>query len=113
MQVLVANSGTLGSRPFRWGPDIRPDDGRLDVCVIRARTLLDFLTIGWHFVRGQHRRSPGVKYLAAFRSVTLASRKPRPVQADGEIVGETPVTVTVVPGAVRVVVPPARAETPV
>ena len=28
-----------------------------------------------------------------------------PVQADGEIVGETPVTVRVVAGAVRVVVP--------
>ena len=41
MQVLVANSGTLGSRPFRWGQDIRPDDGRLDVCVIAARTLLE------------------------------------------------------------------------
>ncbi len=112
MQVLIANSGTLGSRPFRWGPDIRPDDGRLDVCVIRAQTLLDFLRIGWHFVRGQHRRSPGVRYLVATRSITLATRKPMPVQADGEIVGETPVTVTVVPGAVRVVVPPPGAGAP-
>lgn len=33
-QVLVANSGTLGSRPFRWGLDIRPDDGQVDVCLI-------------------------------------------------------------------------------
>ena len=112
MQILVANSGTLGSRPFRWGPGIHPGDGRLDVCVIRAQTLLDFLTIGWHFLRGQHHLSPGVKYLAAFQSVTLSTRKPMPVQADGEIVGETPVTVTVVPGAVRVVVPPSMATPP-
>ena len=44
-QVLVANGGILGQPPFRWGPGIRPDDGRLDVCVIRARTLLDYLRL--------------------------------------------------------------------
>ena len=67
LQVLEAKvSGTLGSRPFRWGPDIRPDDGRLDVCVIRARTVVDFLGIlGWQFVTGRHRRHPKVSYLPA------------------------------------------------
>lgn len=107
LQVLVANCGTLGARPFRWGPDIRPDDGRLDVCVIRARTLLHFLTLGWHFALGQHRRNPNVRYLSAARSVTIATPKPLPVQADGEIVGQTPVTVRLSPGALRVVVPRA------
>lgn len=105
LQVLVANCGTLGSRPFRWGPDIRPDDGRLDVCVIRARTLLHFLTLGWHFAIGQHRRNPNVRYLTAAREVTIVTPKPMPVQADGEIVGQTPVTVRLAPGALRVVVP--------
>lgn len=105
MQVLVANCGTLGHRPFRWGPDIRPDDARLDVCVIRTRTVVDFVTLSWHFICGQHRRSPKVHYLAATRSVTIATTKPMPVQADGEIVGQTPVTVRVVPGAIRIIVP--------
>jgi len=105
MQVLVANSGTLGQRPFRWGEDIRPDDGRLDVCVIRARTLAGLVSLGWHFVRGRHRQAPDVHYLAATREVTVSTARPMPVQADGEIVGETPVTVRIVPGAVRVVVP--------
>jgi YegS/Rv2252/BmrU family lipid kinase len=113
-QVLVANSGTLGQPPFRWGPDIRPDDGTLDVCVIRARSLWDFARIGWNFVLGRHRRAPNVRYLAARRAVTIAtvSPKPLPVQADGEIIGQTPVTVQVKPGAVRVVVPAARGDRP-
>jgi YegS/Rv2252/BmrU family lipid kinase len=105
VQVLVANSGTLGQRPFRWGPGIRPDDGRLDVCVIRARTLLDFLALGWHVVTGRHRSDPNVRYEAARREVVIDSRRPLPVQADGEVVGQTPVTVRVVPRGVRVVVP--------
>lgn len=105
MQVLVANSGTLGQRPFRWGEDIRPDDGRLDVCVIHAQSLAGLVALGWHFVRGRHRQAPDARYLAATREVTVSTARPMPVQADGEIVGETPVTVRIVPGAVRVVVP--------
>jgi YegS/Rv2252/BmrU family lipid kinase len=110
-QVLVANSGILGQPPFRWGPDIRPDDGRLDVCVIRARTVLDYLVLGWHVLLGQHRRDPNVGYRVAEQAVEIATNAPMPVQADGEIVGETPVTVKAVPGAVRVIVPaPASTE---
>src|SRR5205823_2127567 len=75
LQVLVANCGTLGRPPFRWGPGIRPDDGRLDVCVIRARTLLDFAAMGWHFLLGQHRQAPRVSYQSAWREVTIATTK--------------------------------------
>ena len=111
LQVVVANSGTLGQRPFRWGPDIRPDDGRLDVCVIRARTIAHLARLGWHVVSGQHKSNPNVRYLAATREVTIASDHPLPVQADGEIVGETPVTLRLVAAAVCVVVP-GRAPDP-
>jgi YegS/Rv2252/BmrU family lipid kinase len=106
-QVLVANGGILGQPPFRWGPNIRPDDGRVDVCIVRARTLLDYMELAWHVLLGQHRRSPNVRYLAAERAVIVRTRRPLPVQADGEIIGETPVQVKVVPHAVRVIVPVA------
>jgi YegS/Rv2252/BmrU family lipid kinase len=106
-QVVVANSATLGQPPFRWGPDIRPDDGRVDVCIIRARHLIDYAVLAWYVVTRQHRRSRQVGYLRAGRSVRIESDRPLPVQADGEIVGETPVEVRVAPGAVRVVTPAA------
>jgi diacylglycerol kinase family enzyme len=106
-QVVVANSGILGQPPFRWGPDIRPNDGRLDVCIIRARTLLDYARLGWYVLTAQHHRSPNVRYLAVRHAVAISSRRPLPVQGDGEILGETPVTVEVVPGAVAVIVPAA------
>jgi diacylglycerol kinase (ATP) len=104
-QVVIANCGLLGQPPFRWGPDIRPDDGRLDVCVIRARTFFDYARLFWNFLRGQHRRDPKVRYLAAERAIAITTDRPFPIQADGEIIGETPVQVEVVPGAVRVLVP--------
>ncbi len=104
-QVIVANVGTLGQPPFRWGPDIRLDDGKLDVCISKARTLIHYLGLAWHVVTRRHRADPNVRYDRAERSVSIATRHPVPVQADGEIIGETPVVVEVVPGALTVIVP--------
>ncbi len=105
-QVLIANSGTLGQRPFRWGPDIRLDDGLLCVCVIRARSWRDYLRVAWNFVRGRHRLDPNVSYVDTDQTVRVDADRPLPVQADGELIGETPVAVEIVPRAVRVLVPP-------
>jgi diacylglycerol kinase (ATP) len=104
-QVVIANCGVLGQPPFRWGPHILPDDGRLDVCIIRARTALDYLKLSLHVVSGQFRSHPNLRYLVAERAVAINADRPLPVQADGEIIGETPVLVHVVPKAVQVVVP--------
>ncbi len=104
-QVLVANGGILGQPPFRWGPDIRPDDGRLDLCIVRARTLLDYLKLAWYVLIGQHKRSPNVRYLASERDIFIDTKRPMPVQADGEIIGETPVHIFAAPRAIQVVVP--------
>jgi len=104
-QVLVANTGMMGHNAFRWGPDIHPDDGVLNLCIVRARTLLDYLGIFWHVVRGSHEKSQRVTYLTASRSVTINAKHPLPVQADGEILGKTPVQIEIVPLTLKVVVP--------
>lgn len=109
-QVLVANGGVLGIPPFRWGPHIRPNDGRIDVCVVSARTALDYLGLAWHTALGQQRRDRNVRYFAARQSIVISADRPLPVQADGEIIGETPIQIQVVPSALQVVVPPAQAE---
>jgi diacylglycerol kinase family enzyme len=55
--------------------------------------------------RGRHNESPHVRYVEAKRSISIASRKALPVQADGEIVGETPVQIELVPAALKLIVP--------
>jgi YegS/Rv2252/BmrU family lipid kinase len=105
IQVLIANGGTLGVAPLRWGPGISPTDGRANVCIVGARLPSDYLKLAWSALRGKHRDNPNLKYLTVRESVTITTDPPLPVQADGEIIGTTPVTVRVVPGVVRVVVP--------
>jgi YegS/Rv2252/BmrU family lipid kinase len=106
-QVLIANGGVLGMPPFRWGPHIRPDDGRIDVCVLSARSLSDYLRVAWQVLIGHRRRSPNIRYYSAERSVIVDADRPLPIQGDGEILGETPVKVQVIPDAVALVVPPS------
>jgi diacylglycerol kinase (ATP) len=102
--VVVANVGTLGQAPFRWGPQISVDDGRLDICIVRARTALDYLALAWHVLLGQFRRHRNVRYLVAERTIAIDTKRRLPVQADGEIIGETPVIVHVLRQAVHIVV---------
>jgi diacylglycerol kinase (ATP) len=105
LQVLIANGGVLGAPPFRWGPDIRPDDGKINVCIVSARTALDYLGLIWHTLLGQQRRDRNVRYLVAKRSIAISADHPLPIQADGEIIGDTPLQIEVVPNALKVIVP--------
>jgi len=105
LQVLIANCGVLGAPPFRWGPDICPDDGKIDVCIVSARTALDYVGLIWHTLLGQQRRDRNVRYLTAERSIAVSADHPLPIQADGEMIGDTPIQIEVVPDALKVIVP--------
>ncbi|APW59685.1 diacylglycerol/lipid kinase family protein [Paludisphaera borealis] len=105
LQVLLANCGALGVSGLRWGPDIQVDDGRIDVCIFRPRSPLDYPRIAWNFLVGRHGQETRLTYLRASRSVLVQANEPLPVQGDGEIITQTPLTVEIVPRAVRVVVP--------
>jgi len=104
-QVLIANAGTLGAKPLTWGEHIHPNDGQLDLCIVRVRTLLDYPRVIWQFVTGRRGNKNNIQYVPIHESVTLAADKPLPVQADGEIIGTTPITVTVVPRGITVITP--------
>ena len=105
LQVVLANCGGLGTTKLRWGPDVCVSDGQIDVCILRARTLLDYLSVGYSVLRGRHREERNIQYLPARRAVAVHTDKPLPVQGDGEVIGETPLEVQIVPGALRVLVP--------
>ncbi len=104
-QVVVANAGAAGTPPFTWGPGIDPTDGTLDLCVYVARTLRDYLALAWKVASGRHRRGPQARYFRVREEVVIRSERPLLVQADGELIGRTPITLQVAPTAIRVVVP--------
>jgi YegS/Rv2252/BmrU family lipid kinase len=110
-EVNLANAGIVGDPRLRWGPQVRLDDGRLNVCIVRARTFVDYVRLVWSALLGRQRRDPHLRYLTAERSVAVQSDPAQPVQADGEYIGQTPVVVQFMPAAVRLIVPPMPQHT--
>jgi diacylglycerol kinase (ATP) len=111
-QVVVANVGALGAAAFAWGPGIDPSDGRINVCVYDVPRLRDLVTLSWRVFRGRWREDARARYFTAERDVVIRTRKPIPVQGDGELLGHTPITLRVAPRAIRVVVPSLEDATP-
>jgi YegS/Rv2252/BmrU family lipid kinase len=105
--VLVANCGEVIPRIVRLGPGITPTDGFLDVIVLRADSFSQSVRAVWDLIR----LAPGVVGGGTFvghargREVRVESDEIQPVQLDGEPGGETPFTASVVPGAIRIMVP--------
>lgn len=104
-QVIVANCATLGAAPFTWGPGILPDDGVLNVCVFNTRSALDTAKVVWKVLTSDHSRGALTRYYPATERIVIRSRPPLDVQADGEIIGRTPVTIDLAPGVLKVVAP--------
>ena len=67
--------------------------------------LHDYARLLWVAFRGHRAKTPSIEHQVFDRSLTIDSKHRLPVQADGEIVGETPITITVVHQALHVVVP--------
>jgi YegS/Rv2252/BmrU family lipid kinase len=104
-EVEVVNLGAVGEPAIRWGPHVRVDDGIVDICVVRARSVLDLLSIASSVLLGRQRSEPNLRFFQAQRQVHIASGRRLPVQGDGDFIGYTPVRIRVVPGALKVVVP--------
>jgi diacylglycerol kinase family enzyme len=104
-EVTVANCDFIGDIPWPWAPTILPDDGKLDVCLVLVPTAAESIRSGLRVMRHRRKPVPNVRWLRARRSVRIEPNRRLPVQGDGDLIGETPVEVTVLPDAVRIIVP--------
>jgi YegS/Rv2252/BmrU family lipid kinase len=102
--VLVGNLGRLqGGLPIM--PDARPDDGLLDVAVLRTRTLPDWLRLAARVLLRRRRKDPELEVFRA-RKVEVRCDRPQPVERDGDPAGESDhLVVEVVPDALTLCVP--------
>jgi diacylglycerol kinase family enzyme len=109
LDVAIMNGGLLSAQLYPRGPKIRIDDGSLGVWILRMKTPADCARYFFSVFTGR-RRHPLAKFLRAKRSVRIRSSAPLPVQADGDIIGSTPIEVGVLPGALAVWAPAPRVE---
>lgn len=103
VQLFVANGGQIALAPFRIGPGIAFDDGVLDVCAYDVQSWWHYFVVGWRLLWQNYRHQPHMKFWTIKRSIVVMTREPLSVQGDGEQRGTTPVTIEVLPNALRVI----------
>jgi len=103
LMVSVAN-GPYSGLGFTVAPGALMDDGLLDVRVFERFSRMELLRHFGAIVAGRRAYEPRVATYRS-RAVEIGSASPLPARADGDPLGGTPVTCSVLPGALRVVVP--------
>lgn len=103
MLCAVANSPAFGGG-MKIVPEASITDGLLDLFIVHKISRATLLKIFPKVYTGEHVTHPAVEIVRA-KSVTLDSGD-LPAYADGEAVGTSPLTASVVPGALQVFAPP-------
>ena len=107
-EILISNTTLLEKPPYVFGPPETLNDGQLEVYLITARTLIDYLQLVWNLFRHPGQSSTKFQHRIARKSVRIeAERSPQLVQGDGEVIGDTPLDIALAPRVLRVVVPKA------
>lgn len=104
-ELIVANSKILGIKALQLDPGIRMDDGKMNVCRIYAKSLIDYIRLAISFLTGNQEHNWNILCIEAVKEVEIHGRKNLLVQGDGEIIGNLPVTVKLRPKAICIVTP--------
>jgi YegS/Rv2252/BmrU family lipid kinase len=101
--VAAANNKAYGGGML-LAPDARVDDGLLDVVLVAPESKTQFLRRLPMVFKGTHTELASITVLRG-REVRVSADRPFTVFADGDPIGELPVTIRAVPGAIRVLLP--------
>ena len=99
--VQIANAQYMGGG-YHFAPMAKFNDGLLDVCVVGDFNKLELIRAIPGVYKGKHVTHPKFTHLAA-KSISINTSEPALVQLDGELVGRSPVTFTVLPEAISLV----------
>ena len=104
-RIFEANLCTVSNCPSYGGglyitPEASVDDGSLDLFILNSISRMELIKLFPTVYEGKHVTHPAVEIIRA-KEVTLHSPG-MPAYSDGEHVGESPVTCTVAPKALRV-----------
>jgi YegS/Rv2252/BmrU family lipid kinase len=98
--VLLGNGKRYGG-PLKVFPSAEPDDGQLDVLVLKKQTAGDVLGFLAALATGSIEKFPGV-WMGRGERIEVKSAREVPVELDGEAAGSTPLRVGRSPHRLRV-----------
>lgn len=95
--MAIANIPYYGGG-MKIAPHAVPDDGKFNICIVHGLSRWKLLTVLGTVFNGTHIRFPEVTLLEGSK-IEVSSSRPMTVHADGEIIGSTPITMGLQPGA--------------
>jgi len=102
--VLIANFGNILGGVVKIGKHVRDDDGILDVAIFHPKSAFAATRAFARMLVGDVTLDPAVTYYAG-KQIRIETTPPRQGQSDGELLGMSPLDITVRPGAARLLVP--------
>lgn len=105
LTVLIANSGNIIGKFFCIAPHASFIDGQFDVVVISPKNVYDYIPILWKIITRQNPKEPGKIHYYKARKIEISSKPALLVQADGDIIGRTPVSIQAMPASVEIITP--------
>jgi YegS/Rv2252/BmrU family lipid kinase len=105
LEIMVANFGVVGFNMIESPLEIHPDDGKADVLIVKSKTIWDLPAMFWQALILKQKLTQKFQQLQASRTITIQTTPLLDIQADGEFIGQTPVSITVLPRCVGVIVP--------
>lgn len=104
LMVVIGNSQLYGG-VVKITHRATLDDGLLDIAVYRGDHFGSALGHLWAILRRRYTPNPAIAYYRG-REIAISARRPLPVQVDGDAIGTLPMRFSVVPGALRALLPP-------
>jgi len=102
--AVVGNARYYAGRYFSVATQASIDDGWLDVCVFKKGDIASFVRYLTGVLLRRHLDYSDVQYFRT-KALSVESLYPVLVQADGELIGQTPMRFSVIPRALSVIVP--------
>jgi diacylglycerol kinase (ATP) len=99
--IVVANGQYFGGG-MKISPDAVIDDGLFDICMVNSMSRLEILRFLPKVFTGAHKTHPALEVIRG-RNIKIDFKTPTKVQADGEVIGNTPVSFSIVSKALKVI----------
>jgi diacylglycerol kinase family enzyme len=101
--TVIVNNGRYGGGGMYTAPGADLSDGLFDVMIVGDISKPDFLVSLPRLYKGTHVTHPKVTMLKA-KEIEIEARKKMALQADGELLGELPARIRVLPSALKIII---------
>jgi diacylglycerol kinase (ATP) len=102
--AMIANVGSILDGLFVLGPGITYDDGGLDLCLYNADGVGDATTVLRKMLVRDFRPDPRLVF-ARGQEIVIETFPPRAMEADGELLGDSPLAARIAPAHAPLLVP--------